>query len=141
MGLGFRAGARVRDGARGKGGGGSAAPSCRRVAAISGVHESRLTERTWTRGVNEGTCRQPAPCPSLQPCGPRLGGVGAQEEEGGGVKRGRDVPGLTLEMCVPSERWTPEQPMHTSAPKGSTAQSGGAASSPQSAQQRLACAS
>ena len=61
MGLGFRAGARVRDGARGKGGGGSAAPSCRRVAAISGVHESRLTERTWTRGGNEGTCRPNQP--------------------------------------------------------------------------------
>ena len=138
--LGFRAGARVRVGARGEGRGGSAAPSCRRVAAISGVHESRLTERTWTRGGNEGACRQPAPCPRLQPCGPRLGDVGAQEEEGG-VKRGRDGVGLTLEMCVPSERWTPEQPMHTSAPKGSTAQSGGAASSPQSAQQRLACSS
>ena len=48
---------------------------------------------------------------------------------------------LTLEMCVPSERCMPEQPMHTSEPKGRTAQSGGAASSPQSAQQRLACAS
>ena len=46
---------------------------------------------------------------------------------------------LTLEICVPSERWMPEQPMHTSEPKGSTAQSGGAASSPQSAQRRLAC--
>ena len=79
MGLGFRAGARVRDGARGKGRGGSAAPSCRRVAAISGVHESRLTERTWTRrGGNEGTC------PTNQPHAPGCSRVD-----------------LTLEMWVP----------------------------------------
>ena len=82
MGLGFRAGARVRDGAGGEGRGGSAAPSCRRVAAISGVHESRLTERTWTRrGGNEGTC------PSNQPHAPGCSRVD-----------------LALEMWVPRRR-------------------------------------
>ena len=83
--LGLRAGARVRDGARGKGRGGGAAPSCRRVAAISGVQESWLTERTWKReGGNEGTCRVNQPhAPRLQPRGSHLGDVRAQEEEGG----------------------------------------------------------